>query len=159
MKRKFIAVVWTALTLVILLILVFFVRSLTGTENVFKERLPVIDSGSRTTGTVIGKEVFHDSEEGDSSRVKYTFTPLSGLEFTGSYFFPWTDSNDLNIGDHLEIAYDPQNPTMNLPVIGREEEGTLRGFSRFGVGVLSFILCALTLFFATKAWVAWWLSK
>jgi len=76
----------------------------------------IIDHGSRTIGTVVEKESFTYAE-GYSHLVKYEFRTHNGDLLTKTCLSKrlW---DKLKLGDSIEIAFDPDNPTNNTPIEG-----------------------------------------
>jgi hypothetical protein len=133
------------------------------------ENLLILNQGERTTGTVISKEVYYASGDHseDSVTIIYTFTLSSGQEIFGSYrFWPTTVSrfSGIDVGYQLEIAYDPRDPTLNLPVnmsvfnVGNVEDAK-KWLIWFPVIVMLLIFGGLAFWFGHKAWEEWKFSK
>jgi hypothetical protein len=76
----------------------------------------IIDHGSRTVGAVVERESFV-YQEGDSHLVKYEFRTPNGDLLTKTCLSKrlW---DELKLGDSIEIAFDPDNPTNNIPTMG-----------------------------------------
>jgi hypothetical protein len=167
-KRRFKLIGLSALALGFLLIGLFFIfLGLRGMREA-RENLSALNNGERTTGTIISKELGYDNDHFvDSANIKYTFTPSSGQELVGSYhLWPISEkrSNNLNIGDRIEIAYDQQNPTINLPVdlswfyVSRVIEAT-KIFNWLNLIFLPLIFGILAFLFGLRAWILWRQSK
>lgn len=70
----------------------------------------LLNQGSRTVGTVIEK--VDDSSWEHPTVIKYTFSPRTRGVYTNSYLFIWSSPK---VGDQIEIAFDPENPSRSLP--------------------------------------------
>jgi hypothetical protein len=153
-KRKFQAIGWAALAPLALLFAIFLVYAALMAEETRQEKLSVLNQGERTSGTIISQEVFSYSE-GDSFLVKYTFTLSSGQEpFYGTYTFHDSMPSGWNVGDRILIAYDLQNPTINLPVnAGYEHQSNV--IIWFGIVVVSLALGGLTFFLGYQVRKTW----
>ncbi len=156
-KIKLNAIQWGILALIPLLFAILMIRSCSPRQN--QMNLTTIAQGEHTIGTITSIADFLGYEEGDEITVKYTFTTSSGQELSGHYLFPQSSSNDFHVGDQLEIAYDSQDPSLNLPVIGKEKESTLRGRIWLGIILVTIILCGMTGFLGYGAWDTWRLQK
>lgn len=145
---------WAALALIPLILVSFFiVKPLNETNN----RLHVIDHGERTMATITSKQV-GTTEIGESrdpyAEINYTFATSSGQLQSGEYVFYFTTSNDLRVGDQIEIAYNRQTPEINLPIRARNSEGV--GGSRFLYFVFLFSVFGLIWFLMVRwAWKTW----
>lgn len=152
-KGKLRAIVLGILALVPLFFTILMISSWPPTH--FQENLNIINNGGRATGTIISKKDSSDSEGFASTFLEYTFTPASGQKQNGYYYYGWDDLSNLRVGGHLEIAYNPQNPSVNLPIIGKDGEVTLRGFGWVFSIVMTVLFGGLTLFIGRFAWEAW----
>jgi len=156
-KIKLNAIQWGILALIPFLFAILMIRSCSPRQN--QINLTTINYGERTMGTIVSIENFLGYEQGNEITIKYTFTTSSGQELSGRYLFPLSSSSDFNVGDQLEIAYEPQDPSLNLPVIGKEKESTLRGRTWLGIILVTIILCGMTGFLGYGAWDTWRLQK
>ena len=156
-KIKLNAIQWGILALIPLLFAIVVIRSCSPRQN--QINLTTINQGERTMGTVVSIENFLGYEQGDEITVKYAFTTTSGQELSGHYLFPQSSSSEIHVGDQLEIAYDLQKPSLNLPVIGKEKESSLRGRTWLGIIMVGIILCGMAGFLGYGAWDTWRLHK
>jgi hypothetical protein len=124
-KHRLHAIQWGIIALVPLLFTILTIYSCSPKQS--QANLNVINHGERSMGTIISTEDFLGYEEGEEFTVEYNFTSSSGQQLSGHYLFPQSDSSDFNVGDRLEIAYDSNNLSKNLPVSGKERESAYRG--------------------------------
>jgi hypothetical protein len=161
--KKFRAIVLAAGALATILLALGFIFLGLWTMRSSRENLSALSYGERTTGTIISKELGYDYYIVDSVTIKYTFTPSSGQELVDIYQFrPIIEKyfEDLHVGDLIEIAYDKQDPTINLPVRGsRFEETDASGVIWFTVVPSSLFFGFVTFFLGRSARKAWRLSK
>jgi hypothetical protein len=176
-KRKLKAIGWAAAAVITLLCAVQVVFWGLQDRRSTSENLSVINQGERTTGTIISKKVYYvdedydavGDEDYDAVIIKYRFVPSSGQELFGKYYFyPCNEkeSSGWNVGDQIEIAYDQQNPTINLPVEGGRFEKASRVDTWFVIitlpiafGLMTLFFGSLALGFGSFAWREWRLSK
>ncbi len=135
-------------------------------EERIQDKMSVLDHGERTTGTIISLEyipssysVEPDWTSPDTYVVKYTFfLPSSGQEVIGNYEFYNTIPSGCDVGDQIEVAYDPKIPTINLPVIAEENEGINQGITWVlwsNATLFSLVTCVIAFFLGRKAWREW----
>jgi hypothetical protein len=117
--------------------------------------LVVINNGERATGKILSKGDSLGYERGSEANIKYTFTSTAGQELSGSYLFPTSDARELFVGGELEIAYDAEEPSTNLPVIAKEKESDSRNQVWLGIILVSLILLGVTSFLGYVAWETW----
>jgi len=135
-KMKFQAIGWTVFALVTLLIAASSPVLCLQKIGSNRDNLSALNQGERTTGTIISKEVSFGSGttlSPDSVKIKYTFTLSSGQEVVGGYYIRSADVkwvSDVDAGDQIQIAYDKQNPSINLPVkIGKYDTSNVESAS------------------------------
>jgi len=80
----------------------------------YLEHNRILDNGSRMTGTVTEVYPFQSSDTEFYASITYTFAPREGLFLTNRYNISLRAIPE--IGEPLEIAYDPENPAKNFPV-------------------------------------------
>jgi len=78
----------------------------------------LLNKGSRASGTVIDKNASYDPDEGYTYTVSYTFSTPNAEQLSGGWFIEKPVWDKLIIGSQIEIAFDPANPSQNLPVEG-----------------------------------------
>jgi hypothetical protein len=78
------------------------------------EYLRLLNNGSRTTGVVTGVNVFQSSDTEFYHSLKYNFTSREGQLIIGRYDVSLRSIPE--VGESLEIAYEPVNPNNNIPV-------------------------------------------
>lgn len=156
-KVKLNAIHWGILALIPLLFAILVIRSCSPKQS--QINLTIINQGERIMGTIISIEDFLGYEEGDEITVKYEFTTSSGQKMSGHYLFPQSNSSAFKVGDQLEIAYDSQDPSSNLPVMGKEKESTFRNRAWLGIIMVTIILCGMAGFLGYGAWDTWRLQK
>ena len=159
------AIGWTVLALLPLLFALFTIMGGWNYENNRQELLSILSNGERAVGDIISQKVWSDYEVGAGSYyyylIEYTFTLPSGQETFGKYTFsdPHVRSivDELDVGDRIEIAYDKQNPTLNLPV---NAEPKVRDSAGAWLSLIITLLCSglLAFFSCRKAWHLWNLS-
>jgi len=154
-KRQ--AIMWGVFALLPLLLACLFIYGFLITEDTRQEKSSVLYQGQRTTATITSREMSY--REGVSLQIKYSFTLPSGQEQTGSYAYYAHLPRDYDVGDQLEIAYDPQTPTVNIPVTAEGNEEYVQGLLPFCITLFSLIACGMSLLFGWMAWKAWRLSK
>ena len=105
----------------------------------------VLSEGSRTNATVIEKKIWDYREDPDSYTVKYTFSSPSGELFTGSENMEKQAWDELLVGSPIEIAFNPVDPSQNLPVDGMEKTspGLAALFLAIFSAVASFVVLLL----------------
>jgi hypothetical protein len=148
---------WTTLALIPIFFTMVTIRGCYPQEN--QQNLTVINRGERVTGNIVSTDKTQGYERGSEASVKYTFTTLSGVELSGSYILSSSTVKDLYVGGELEIAYDAQNPTRNLPALAKEQESDYRGRVWTGIILVSLILCGIASFLGYVAWESWRLEK
>ena len=79
----------------------------------------ILDHGASTLGTVTNRSTYLVWDSGSSSselryRLSYTFT-APGWTSLAYHYDSGTDTG-LEVGDKIEIAFDPANPANNFPV-------------------------------------------
>jgi hypothetical protein len=152
-KGKFQAIGWGVLALLPLLLVCFFIYAGLRAADTGQEKLSVLHQGELVTATITGSKVW-SYQEGDSLQIKYYFTLPSRQEQTGSYTFAYVPSG-YDVGDQLKIAYDPQNPTVNIPVAGKGNEEDVQAMSWFGIILFSLIACFISFLLGIMSWKAW----
>jgi hypothetical protein len=104
---------------------------------------------SRAMGTILDKQVFHYTTEGDTVIIKYTFT-VGKKTFYDDYTYQYSPSG-LSAGGQIEIAYVPSNPAANKPADDLDEYA---GPWTYFIGwLLPFV--GFSIFFGIKAWKSW----
>ena len=154
-KRKLQAIRWGVLALLPLLFGLFTIYAILKVEERNQDILSVLDQGERTTGTIISQKYIpsvHDDEP-DTYVVKYTFSRPSGQEVIGYFDFDDAVPSGWNVGDQQVIAYDRQNPNVNVPVSAGYEDKS--GEFWFLAILTALMFGGLTFFFGYKAWETW----
>lgn len=84
----------------------------------YSKNTQLLNEGSRVMGTVVEKRISPGDSQGgfDGYDVTYTFSFPSGEQFRGSGEIKYQLWDQLDIGSPIEIAYSPDNPSMNLPI-------------------------------------------
>jgi len=152
-KLKLHAIQWAGLALIPLFFTVVVIQSCTPRQQ--QANLAVINNGERVTGKILSKGVSPGYERGSEANVKYSFTNTAGQELSGSYIFPASDARELLVGGELEIAYDAEEPSTNLPVIAKEKESDSRNQVWTGIILISLILVGVAGFLGYVAWETW----
>ena len=80
----------------------------------YLEHNRILNHGSRVTGRITKVYPFRSSDTEFYTSITYTFAPHNGLLLTNAYDISWTSIPE--IGEPVEIAYDPAKPTVNFPV-------------------------------------------
>lgn len=156
-KKKYQAIVWAVLAL---LVLWGTYSMISVSSKITYDKLSALNHGERTTGTIISQKYIPSvhEDEPDTYVVKYTFPLPSGQEVIGSCDFDDTIPSGWNVGDRQVIAYDRQNPDVNVPVnAGYENEQP--GEYWFAAILASLVFGGLAFFFGFMAWKSWKLSK
>jgi hypothetical protein len=152
------AIGFAALTLLFFLLMSGFLYLGWYVMKMGEKELSVLNYGELATGTIISIQFTPGEDVPDSVYIEYTFTPSSGKELIDSYDF-YGSPTDLKAGDHLEIAYDPQNPTSNLPTRARTSVGTNKWYFWIYTPILVLFFGGLAYRFGYKTREAWRLSK
>ena len=86
--------------------------------QVYNEYSELIINGSRAIGTVVETRVEHNDSTGagQAYQVYYTFSTPSGVQFKGGGPVEYQLWQKLDVGSSIEIAFDPVDPSKNLPV-------------------------------------------
>ncbi len=154
-KRKFQAIGWAVLVLLALPIVAFGLLWVVTSHN---EKQVVLNQGISTTGTITAR---YDSwgDKGPYVTIKYTFFS-SDREIVGKYSYEFGRiPSNLNIGTQIEILYNPQKPSLNLPSDARENEKWSYIQDWPMLIFVAIILCGLATFFGYKARSLWRLSR
>ena len=87
-------------------------------SQVYNEYSELIIHGSRAIGTVVETRVEHNDSTGagQAYQVYYTFSTPGGVQFKGGSPIEYQLWQKLDVGSSIEIAYNPVNPSKNLPV-------------------------------------------
>ena len=110
MKRKFWPVALILLSPVVFLILLALIYGMGVVAYEYITDPIVLIRGSRTIGTITEK---HESSSDSTVTIIYNFAPRTGELFTDRYdFLLWSN---LEVGDQIEIAFDPRDPARSLP--------------------------------------------
>lgn len=153
-KRKFQAIGWAVLALLIPLTMALFLLSEVRWHN---EKQFVLNQGSFTTGTITIRDDSH-GDKGEKVTIKYTFYS-SDREIIGHYTYDLWIPSSLDVGTRIAIAYNPQKPSINLPVDARENEKYFYMEDLPMLILLAIISCGLAVIFGYKARSAWRLSR
>jgi hypothetical protein len=156
-KRKLRTIGWGILTLISFFLVCLFIIGGFEAEELRREELSLISNGERTTATITSRKNYSDSGV-DSYFIKYTFVvPSSKDTFTGYYNCLYTIPGGWEEGAHITIAYDLQNPTLNIPVfIDYKKDNPVPWF---GMIFICIPLGVITFFLGKKTWNTWKLNK
>ena len=154
-KKKYQAIGWALLAPLVLIIAAFGILWMVTSHN---EKQFVLNQGSRTTGTITSRYLGTDDDGYDYATIKYTFN-YSDQELTGLYTYDFPIPNNLNVGTQIEILYNPQKPSVNLPADARENERRSYMDDWPMLILVAIILCGLAVFLGYKARSAWKRSK
>ena len=153
-KKKFKAIGWIACALLTLLFALFTIYAILKAGERNQDKLSVLNRGERTTATIISQKSVAGSwdDPSDTTSFGYTFSLSSGQEVIGGYQSIAIPSG-WHVGDHIVIAYDRQNPDINVPVdVGDVNDS---GYFWFAAILASLVFGGLTFFFGYKAWETW----
>ena len=149
---------WGVLALLPLLLAYFFIYAGLMAEDRRQEKLYVLNHGERTMGIIISQKYIPSvhEDESDTYVVKYTFTLPSGQEVIGYYDFYDTIPSGWNVGDQQVIAYNRQNPNVNVPVSAgyKDKSGELWFATILG----SLVFGGFAFLFGLMAWKSWKLA-
>jgi hypothetical protein len=152
-KLKLHAIQWAGLALIPLFFTVVVIQSCAPRQQ--QANLAVINNGERVVGKIISKGDSLGYERGSEANVKYSFANAAGQELSGSYLFPESDARELFVDGEIEIAYDAEDPSTNLPVIAKEKESDSRNQVWLGIILVSLILLGAASFLGYVAWETW----
>jgi len=157
-KMNLKAIGWAALALFNVLFMLFIIYAILKAEERNQDTMLVLDQGERTTGTIIRQKSIPGSwDENDLYVVRYTFILPSGQEVIGTYQFDGAIPSGWNVGDQQEIAYDQQNPNLNVPVSAGYHDKSGEFLFLAILGFLAF--SGLVFLFGFMSWKSWKLSK
>ncbi len=155
-KKKLQAIGWAVLALLVLWGTYYMISV---SSKIKYDKLSALTHGERSTGTIISQKYIPSvrNDEPDTYVVKYTFPLSSGQEVIGYYDFENSIPSGWNVGDKQVIAYDPQNPHVNIPASADYEYES--GEYLFAAILASLVFGGLAFFFGFMAWKSWKLSK
>jgi len=114
-------------------------------EHDYLSNTKILSQGLHTNAVIIEKKRWQESDAPDTYTIKYNFSSPSGEIFTDFENMEKQVWDKLQVGSQIEIAFNPVDPSENLPIEGLEKHSPwlLIFFVAISSIVVSFIVLLL----------------